>query len=112
MESTEPLTETTFYILLSLAPHPKHGYAIMKDVQHMSYQRVILSTGTLYGALKRLLELGWIVRAEDPKANENGRVRNVYALSETGQSILQAEVRRLDHMVSTARRHSWRQTQT
>lgn len=45
-----------FYILLSLAPGQKHGYAIMKDVEALSDGRLSLSTGTLYGALKRLLD--------------------------------------------------------
>lgn len=57
-----PLTETTFFILLSLSPKPKHGYAMMKDVESLSEGRIRLSTGTLYGAIKRLLEKGWIKR--------------------------------------------------
>jgi DNA-binding PadR family transcriptional regulator len=50
-----PLTETTFFILLSLASEPKHGYAIMKEVETLSRGNVRLRTGTLYGAIKRLL---------------------------------------------------------
>ena len=42
-----PLTEPTFYILLSLAQRPKHGYAIMQDVRGLSSDRVILSTSNL-----------------------------------------------------------------
>ena len=60
-----PLTESTYFILLSLSPEPKHGYAIMKEVQELSEGRVVLSTGTLYGALKRLLDEGWIIRLEE-----------------------------------------------
>ncbi len=55
-----PLSEAVFLILLSLMPGPKHGYAIMKDVQALSENRVSLSTGTLYGALKRLLKQEWV----------------------------------------------------
>ena len=51
-----PLTETTFYILLSMAVERKHGYAILKDVEQLSKGRVVPSTGTLYGALSRLLD--------------------------------------------------------
>ena len=72
VQNGQPMTETTYFILLSLAPGPSHGYAIMKDVQQLSQARVVLSTGTLYGALKRLLELGWIERVDDPAAGENG----------------------------------------
>ena len=46
-----PLTETTFYILLSLAQGPRHGYAILKDVAALSDGRVTLGTGTLLGTL-------------------------------------------------------------
>lgn len=49
-----PLTETTYFILLGLSPKPKHGYAIMKDVQALSDGGIILGTGTLHGALEPL----------------------------------------------------------
>jgi len=97
-----PLTEVTYFILLSLAPGPKHGYAIMKDVDFMSKGRVALSTGTLYGALPRLLEQGWILRDEQPKTRHPGRDRKLYALSELGRGVLEAEVRRLDSLVAVA----------
>jgi DNA-binding PadR family transcriptional regulator len=61
-EQNAPLTEATFFILLSLSPAPKHGYAIMKEVKALSNGRIVFSTGTLYGALRRLLEQGWIRR--------------------------------------------------
>lgn len=99
-----PLTEVTYLILLSLAPGARHGYAIMKDVEFMSQGRVVLSTGTLYGALPRLLEAGWIEPADDPQAGETGRVRKLYALTNLGQQVLVAEVERLDDLVAAARR--------
>jgi DNA-binding PadR family transcriptional regulator len=55
-----PLTEPVLLILLSLAGQPRHGYSILKDVEQMSDGRVMLSTGTLYGALRRLLHAEWI----------------------------------------------------
>jgi DNA-binding PadR family transcriptional regulator len=99
-----PLTETEFFILVSLAPEPKHGYAIMKDVLSISDGRISLSTGTLYGALKRMLDRDWIVRREEKEDNEeSGRIRKAYALSELGKSILSAETRRLQVLVRAAR---------
>ena len=97
-----PLTETTYFILLSLAPGPSHGYAIMKDVQQLSQARVIISTGTLYGALKRLLELGWIERVDDPAASENGRERKSYRLTQLGQAALDGEIERLNRLLAAA----------
>jgi DNA-binding PadR family transcriptional regulator len=98
----QPLTEATFFILLSLADGPRHGYAIMKSAEALSDTRVRLSTGTLYGAIKRLLEGGWIARAEEA-AGENQRDRQAYSLTDTGRAILSAEVRRLESLVKLSR---------
>jgi len=97
-----PLTEVTYFILISLAPGPSHGYAIMKDVRLLSQGRVALSTGTLYGALKRLLELEWISRNGDQTMGASGRVRKAYRLTPMGKQVLQAEVQRLDTLVAAA----------
>lgn len=106
-ESNLPMSESTFLILLSLAPGPKHGYAIMKDVAALSGDRVQLSTGTLYGALKRLLADEWIQRAEvDPPpgsaAGKTGRRRRDYVLTDLGRGLLEAEVARLRSLVAAA----------
>ncbi|MEZ4725629.1 MAG: PadR family transcriptional regulator [Caldilineaceae bacterium] len=102
-----PLTEAAFFILLSLAPKPKHGYAIMKEVESLSHNRVNLSTGTLYGAIKRLLEQGWIEPIEETecaagKPGEPKRGRKAYALTDLGRRILQAETERLQSLVAVA----------
>ena len=104
-----PLTEPTFFILLSLMLQPNHGYAIAKDVQALSEERVVLSTSTLYTALKRLLEMGWIERAgEDPEPDETGRPRKVYRLTGLGQRILEAETERLRSLVQAAQLRAMR----
>ena len=95
-----PLREPTFFILLSLSPGPKHGYAIMKEVETLSDGRVLLSTGTLYGAIKRLLDDQWIRRVDDPIPNETDRERKAYALTEQGRRVLNAEIERLRRLVS------------
>lgn len=97
-----PLTESTFFIILSLAPGPKHGYAIMKEVEDLSDGRVALSTGTLYGALKRMLDAAWIARVEDPEADESARERKAYRLTMLGRRILEAETARLRKLVGMA----------
>ena len=102
--SEGPLSEATFYILLCLSPAPRHGYAIMKDVRHLSQGRVTLSTGTLYGALKRLLEQGWIERLDESEANGSGRIRKAYRLTPTGSRLLKAEIQRLKSIVHAADR--------
>ncbi len=98
----QPLSEATFFILLSLAPGPKHGYAIMKDARALSDGRVVLSTGTLYGALKRLLDQEWIRRIDD-RTNGAQRGRKAYVLTNPGRRALNAEIERLQNLVNTAR---------
>lgn len=97
-----PLSEATFFILLSLAPQPQHGYAILKEVETLSEGRIIFSTGTLYGALKRLLEQEWIERVDNPEAEESGRPRKEYRLTDLGQRILSAETERLQSLLTAA----------
>ena len=52
-------------ILLGLAPGQRHGYALLKDVEALSAGRLRLSTGTLYGIIKRLLADGFAARTKD-----------------------------------------------
>jgi DNA-binding PadR family transcriptional regulator len=52
------LTEPVVLVLTSLADGPKHGYALAKDIE--SFAGAKLGPGTLYGALSRLEERGWI----------------------------------------------------
>ena len=93
-----PLSETSFFILLSLATSPKHGYGIMKEVEAMSEQRVILATGTLYTALRRMLEDGWIDRVKDIPSEDGLRERKLYELSDLGRRILEAETERIQKL--------------
>jgi DNA-binding PadR family transcriptional regulator len=87
------------FILLSLADHPRHGYSILKDVENMSEGRVVLSTGTLYTAIRRLLDDGWIVRFEERDAT---RDRIAYRLTAQGRRRLQAEADRLKRLAHLA----------
>jgi DNA-binding PadR family transcriptional regulator len=65
----------------------------------MSDGRVRLSTGTLYGALRRLLEEGWIARFQE---EDNSRGKQAYRLTSLGQRNLQQEVNRLKHLTRVA----------
>ena len=94
-----PLSEAVLLVLVSLAEGPRHGYAILKDIQNLSNNRVKLSTGTLYGALRRLLEDCWIERFEEEQAS---RGRHAYRLTSTGRRVLSAEVTRLKGLARVA----------
>ena len=94
-----PLTEPVLLILLSLAEEPRHGYSILKDVERMSSGRVVMSTGTLYGALRRLLDDDWIERFDE---RDVSRGRQAYRLTATGRRNLQAEIDRMKHLTKLA----------
>jgi DNA-binding PadR family transcriptional regulator len=94
-----PLSEPVLLILMSLAGQPRHGYSILKDVELMSAGRVVLSTGTLYGALRRLLDDEWIERFEE---RESSRGRQAYRLTSQGRHSLQMEVDRMKHLTRLA----------
>jgi len=94
-----PLTEPVLLILLSLAGQPRHGYSILKDVERMSDGRVVLSTGTLYGALRRLLDEEWIERFEEQDSSPG---RQAYRLTPQGRRNLRLEVGRMKHLTRLA----------
>jgi DNA-binding PadR family transcriptional regulator len=108
-----PLTEATFYILLSLSAGRKHGYAILKDVSTLSDATLELSTSTLYGALGRMQEQGLIERVENgPTANSGpGLPRKAYQLTDLGRRMLDAEMVRLRRLVQAAGQRLGREPQ-
>lgn len=71
----------------------------MKDVGEMSDGRVRLSTGTLYGALRRMLEDGWITRHS---SDDNSRGRQDYRLTARGRKVLEQEVSRVKQLARIA----------
>src|SRR5579871_4087260 len=94
-----PLTEPVLLILVSLAGEPRHGYSILKDIERMSNGRVVLSTGTLYGALRRLLEDDWIERFEE---EDTSRGKQAYRLTPQGRRNLQLEIDRMKQITRLA----------
>jgi DNA-binding PadR family transcriptional regulator len=93
-----PLTPALFHVLLALADGQKHGYAIMKDVAERTDGRVMLSTGTLYGIVKRLLADGLI---RESALGSTDR-RRAYRLTVFGRKVALAEVERMRDLVSAA----------
>ena len=86
------LTESTYYILLSLYT-PRHGYGIMQRTLELSGGRIRLAAGTLYGALNALCEKGWIIPLP-----ESGRKKE-YQLTDKGLTVLKNELSRLRQLV-------------
>lgn len=98
--TTTALTEAIYYILLALQ-EPLHGYGIMQKTSTMSRGRLILSAGTLYGAISNLLEKGWIAPCGE-SSDTDGR-RKLYQITDTGQEVLLAEYERLGELVENGR---------
>jgi DNA-binding PadR family transcriptional regulator len=87
------MQEPTLLLLTALADTPRHGYALIKEVEEISSGRVRLRTGTLYAALTRLQQEGWVrVTGEEVVG---GRHRRYYALTEAGAGALAEETARM-----------------
>lgn len=96
------MQEPTLLLLTALADEPRHGYALIKEVETVSSGRVRLRTGTLYAALARLQQQGWVeVTGEEVV---DGRHRRYYALTNDGVDALAEETARLQATVQEANR--------
>jgi DNA-binding PadR family transcriptional regulator len=89
------LSEPVLLILTSLADRPRHGYALLQDIEALSQGRVRLSTGTLFGALRRMLEDGWIERFEQ---EDTSRDKQSYRLTAAGRKQLALELDRMKQL--------------
>jgi DNA-binding PadR family transcriptional regulator len=99
-----PLTSAVFHVLVALADRDQHGYAIIKAVARHTSDKVVLSTGTLYGIIKRLLAEGLIVEsARRPAAPLDDERRRYYRLTDFGRRVAIAEAERLEEMVAVGR---------
>jgi len=76
-------------ILKTLAPEPMHGWGIAQRIQQVSQDVLRVNQGSLYPALHRLEEEGWI--AAEWGSSENNRKAKFYRLTRTGQRQLEAE---------------------
>ena len=94
MSESVALTETTYYILLSLYT-PLHGYGIMQRAAELSGGRIRLAAGTLYGALNAMTEKGWI------RLLPGERRKKEYMLTPMGLEVLEKELARLRQLVAS-----------
>jgi DNA-binding PadR family transcriptional regulator len=98
-DTQTPLTTAMFHVLLALADGDKHGYAILKDVEKQTDGEVQLSTGTLYGIIKRLLLNDHIREIRKPSEKNDDSRRRYYRLTEEGKEVTIAEAKRLERLV-------------
>lgn len=101
---TTPISTQVFHILLSLVDDDLHGYAIIQDVAARTDGEVRLTASTLYAAVKRMLESGWIEeRSTRPAGAGNDPRRRYYRLTKVGREVARAEARRLEQLATMAR---------
>lgn len=98
-----PLRTDVLLILLAVADEPRHGYAIMQDVEARTDGQVLLQTGALYRTLKWLLADGLITETSAPasEASRDER-RRYYALTRLGREVVAAEADRLARLAKAA----------
>lgn len=99
-----PLSEPVLLTLLSLADAPRHGYAILQEVERWTEGRVQLRTATLYTALRRLVDQGLVEEVEGEDEDGADSRRRYYALTGTGREVLRIETARLREIVGLVER--------
>ncbi len=102
MHRDTTMTAHVFHVLLALSEGERHGYGIMLDVARQTDNRLRLGTGTLYTALARLVDTGWIEES-DRRPQDDDERRRYYRLTAAGREALRAESERLERAVAVAR---------
>lgn len=100
------LSSQAFHILVSLAERDQHGYGIMQDIAGRTGGKLRLSAGTLYGAIRRLLEEGLIVELREtqrPKDTTDDPRRRYYRLTVQGRKAALEEMNRMSEMLEQAK---------
>ena len=98
------LSRDTFHILVALADSDRHGYSIMQEVAGRTSGAVRLSPSTLYSAIKRLLEAGYLEELEDrPDPAHDDERRRYYHLTRAGRRAAVEEARQWEKALHDAR---------
>ena len=98
-----PLPTAEFHILLALLEGAAHGHGIKRDVEERTEGQVTLGPGTLYSAVKRMLERGMIREIEGtPGGSPPDARRRYYEITEQGHEAARTEARRMRALLDTA----------
>lgn len=90
-----PMTETAFYILLSLT-EPRHGYGIIQHVEKITSGRIKLGSGTVYGTLSKMEKSQVISVYSDEQR------KTVYEITDLGRTLIKAEIGRIKEVYNNA----------
>jgi DNA-binding PadR family transcriptional regulator len=98
-----PLTPAVLHILLALADGEKHGYGIMQEVIRITNGEMRMGPGTLYGTIKRMLEMGFLEESDErPDPQLDDQRRRYYRMTDFGNRVAQAETARLMTLLGVA----------
>jgi PadR family transcriptional regulator PadR len=100
--NARPLSQVDLEILLTLAGSPLHGYGIKQDIAERTEGNMRLGSGTLYEAIQRLEERGFIATTTPPQGEDVDRRRRYYRLEEAGERALKVELTRMMDVVRYA----------
>lgn len=92
-----PLSESTYLILLALYQGPLHGYGIIKEIENTSEGKYIIAPGTLYGVLKNLEKQNLI---ETIAVEREKRKKKTYCITDLGKKVLHSEYERYIRMIN------------
>jgi DNA-binding PadR family transcriptional regulator len=97
-----PLSPLSAAILLAIAGGAQHGYAITKEIERQSGGRQVPGAGSLYAALRRMVEEGLLEETEASADGEPNARRQYYSSTELGREVVRLEMLRLAGLVATA----------
>ena len=100
-----PISAQVFQILLAVSDKQLHGYAIIQDIEGRTNGEVVLSTSTLYGAIKRMMRDGLVERSEErPDPELDDERRRYYRITDFGREVARAEAQRIERLAKIVRR--------
>ncbi len=100
-----PLSTPVLQVLISLHEQDRHGYAIIQDIESRTSGEVMLSTSTLYGAVKRMMRDGLIERSDErPDPDLDDERRRYYRITDFGRAVGQAEAQRIERLARIVKR--------
>ena len=98
-----PLPAAVFHILVALGEGERHGYSIMLDIAARTDNKIRMGPGTLYAAIKRILEQGLIAEVPDSPSLGDDERRRYYRITKLGRRVISAEMTRLSDLVQQAK---------
>lgn len=103
-EEAPTLTMQGLHVLLALADHDQHGWAILRDIEQATEGEITLSAGTLYGLIKRLGDQGLLEPSDDrPPARWDDSRRRYYRLTDLGRAAARAKLDKLESTLALGR---------